>query len=257
MSYNRLLLFNKQWVKIMSHHMPSHADAHRTLSGRQINANDSSGVIVNPNEIIKKLVYLLSKNILLVISAGNGSSSVNLLTTITHIDGGYIFFGGFQNEKRNSDLLNNSELIVSADDTEDASVRFKISGLSGHGTDTEFAFKARIPPALPWIQRRNARRVKVPANAPIKIQYKNNTKYFDVLDISVTGLSYIDKTADHCFSSVGERHTDCSIVMPDKSIIMECFEIANSSTAFSYLRHDQWFPVSLILRCNTLLIKLI
>lgn len=185
--------------------------------------------IVNQEEIRKKLNYLFSKNALLSIKVPGKFATSTLLTTINRIESGHIFLGGFQNERFNQDLLRQSTLVVTGN-FEGIAVNFILSDIAGMYIDGAFNLKAILPQSIEWIQRRNARRVKVPINIPVKIQYKNQAEYFDVADISVVGLSYIDRTEDHYFSTIGELHTDCNIVLPDKSIYLACFEIVNNIT---------------------------
>ncbi|HEY8037665.1 MAG TPA: flagellar regulator YcgR PilZN domain-containing protein [Methylobacter sp.] len=185
--------------------------------------------IVNQEEIRKKLNYLFSKNALLTIKVPGKFATSTLLTTITHIEKNHIFLDGFQNERFNKDLLKQNTLVVSAN-LEGIAVSFILNELSGHDTDGTFTLTAPLPQSMEWVQRRNARRVKVPINIPVKIQYKNQTEYFNVADISIAGLSYIDQTEDHYFSVIGGLHTDCNIVLPDKSIHLACFEIVNNIT---------------------------
>lgn len=185
--------------------------------------------IVSLEEIRKKLNHLFSKNVLLSIKVPGKFATSTLLTTITHIEGGHIFLGGFQNERFNKDLLMQSTLVASAD-FEGVSVSFILSETVGMDIDATFHLKTPLPQSMEWVQRRNARRVKVPINIPVKIQYKNQAKYFNVADISVAGLSYIDQTEGHYFATIGELQTDCNIVLPDKSVYIACFEIVNNIT---------------------------
>lgn len=185
--------------------------------------------IANQEDIRKKLNHLFSKNALLSIKVPGKFAISTLLTTITHIEDGHIFLGGFQNERFNKDLLMQSTLVVTAN-FEGIAVNFILSDLRGYDIDATFNLKAPFPQSMEWMQRRNARRVKVPINIPVKIQYKNQVEYFDVADISVAGLSYIDRTEDHYFAAIGELHKDCNIILPDKSVHLACFEIVNNIT---------------------------
>lgn len=185
--------------------------------------------IVNLEEIRKKINHLFSKNILLSIKVPGKFATSTLLTTITRIEDGYIFLGGFQNERFNKDLLMQSTLIASAE-FEGIAVSFILSELSGHDIDDTFNLKALLPQSMEWVQRRNARRVKVPINIPVKIQYTHQTECYNVADISVTGLSYIDQSEDHYFATIGGQDTHCNIILPDKSVYLACFEIVNNIT---------------------------
>lgn len=181
--------------------------------------------IVDREEIRKRLGHLLSKHILLSIKVPGKFAASTLLTTIARIEEDHIFLGGFQNERFNKDLLTQTTLVASAD-FEGIAVSFILSDLSGHSEDAVFNFKARIPQSIKWVQRRNARRVKVPINIPVKIQYKNQAEYFNVADISVTGLSYIYQAEDH----YPAPNAECNIVLPDKSVFQACFEIVSTRT---------------------------
>jgi hypothetical protein len=185
--------------------------------------------IADQEDIRKKLNHLFNENVLLSIKVPGKFATSTLLTTITGIKGDHIFLGGFQNERFNRDLLAQSTLKVSAD-FDGIAISFILSELSGHNIDDAFNLKTLIPQSMEWMQRRNTRRVKVPINVPVKIQYKNQAEYFNVADISVTGLSYIDPTDDHYSTSIGRLHTDCNIVLPDKSVHLACFEIVNNIT---------------------------
>lgn len=185
--------------------------------------------IANQDDIRKKLNHLLSKNALLSIKVPGKFATSTLLTTITCIEGGHIFLGGFQNEQFNKDLLMQSTVVVSAD-FEGVAVSFILSELSGHDIDATFNLKAPLPQSMEWVQRRDARRVKVPINIPVKIQYKNQAEYFNVTDISVAGLSYINQSENQQPTTIGGLHTDCNIVLPDKSILLACLEIVNNIT---------------------------
>lgn len=190
---------------------------------------DNNYTIADQEDIRRKLNHLSSKNVLLSIKVPGKFATSTLLTTITGIEGDHIFLEGFQNERFNKDLLMQSTLAVSAD-FEGIAVSFILSELSRHDIDAAFNLKALLPQSMEWVQRRNARRVRVPINIPVKLQYKNQTEYFNVADISVAGLSYIDQTEDHYFATIGELHTDCNIILPDKSVYLACFEIVNNIT---------------------------
>lgn len=185
--------------------------------------------LTNQDEIRKKLNYLLSKNAILTIKVPGKFTTSTLLTTITCVEGGHIFLGGFQNERFNKDLLTQNTLVVSAS-FEGIAVSFILSDTVGMNIDAVFNLQAPLPQSMEWVQRRDARRVKVPINIPVKIQYKNQAEYYNVADISVAGLSYIIQTEDHSLATIGGLHTDCNIIMPDKSVYLACFEIVNSTS---------------------------
>lgn len=185
--------------------------------------------LVNQEEIRKKLDYLFSKNVMLSIKVPGKFATSTLLTTITCIEGGHIFFGGFQNDRFNKDLLAQNTLVVSAS-FEGIAVSFILGGTVGIDIDATFTLKALLPQSMEWVQRRNARRVKVPINIPVKIQFKNQAEYYNVADISVAGLSYNIQTEDHDFATIGGLFTDCNIFMPDNSVYTACFEIVNNIT---------------------------
>jgi hypothetical protein len=187
----------------------------------------SDYTIASQDDIKKKLMQLFIKNILLTIKVPGKFATSTLLTMITHIEGEYIFLGGFQNEQFNKDLLMQSNLVVAAD-FEGIAVGFILSGTAGVNIDNTFNLKARLPRSMEWVQRRNARRVKVPMSTPVKIQYNNQAGYFNVADISVVGLSYIDQAQDHRFAAIGRLHTDCTILLPDNSKYLANFEIVNN-----------------------------
>ena len=211
----------------------NHAEAHLTCTPEPTvmgNAsNDSNYIIVNHEDIRKRLNQLFINNILLSIKIPGNFLISTLLTTITYIEGGYVFLGGFQNERFNKDLLMQSTLVVTAD-FEGIAVCFTLTELSGHDIDAVFNLKALLPQSMEWVQRRNARRVKVPINIPVKIQYQSTAECFDVADISVAGLSYIDQIKAPCGAAIGEVHADCNIILPDKSVYPACFEIVNNTT---------------------------
>lgn len=186
--------------------------------------------IVNKEEIRRKLNQLFCKNVLLSIRVPGKFAASTLLTTITSIEGRHFFLGGFQNDRFNKDLVAQSSLVVNAV-FEGIAVSFMLSDLSGHDIDDAFILKALIPQSMEWVQRRNARRVKVPINIPVKLQYRNQAECFEVADISVSGLSYIDQTevADS-FAAIGRLYTDCNIVMPDRSVYVANLEIVNNIT---------------------------
>lgn len=185
--------------------------------------------IVDQEEVRKKLNHLFNKHVLLSIKVPGKFATSTLLTTLTCIEDGHIFLGGFQNERFNKDLLMQTTLVASAN-FEGIAVNFVLNELSGHNIDAVFNLKARIPQSIEWAQRRNARRVKVPINIPVQIQYKNQTECFNVADISVAGLSYIYQSEDHYSAPIGGLHTDCNIVLPDKSVFLACFEIVSNRT---------------------------
>lgn len=217
-------------LTLQSNHATSHHQGtpESTVMGGECN----DYTIVNQEEIRKKLNYLFNKNVLLSITVPGKPATGTLLTTITYIEGGHIFFGGFQKERFNKDLLMQSTLVVTAD-FEGIAVNFMLCDLSGHDIDGTFNLRTPIPQSIEWIQRRNARRVKVPINIPVKIQYKNRAECFNVADISVSGLSYIDQSEDNRFAAIdrlGKLQADCNIIMPDKSVYLACFEIVNNVT---------------------------
>ena len=184
----------------------NHAEPHHKCTEPTIIGNTYNNyTIVNQEEIRKKLNHLFSKNALLAIKVPGKFATSTLLTTIIHIEGNHIFLGGFQNERFNKDLLKQNTLIVSAN-FEGIAVSFILSELNGHDIDDTFNLKAPLPQTMEWVQRRNARRVKVPINIPVKIQYKDQTEYFNVTDISVTGLSYIDQSENHQFTIIGTAY---------------------------------------------------
>ncbi|MGZ8159070.1 MAG: flagellar brake protein [Methylobacter sp.] len=190
------------------------------------NANNDF-TLVNQEDIRKKLNHLFGKNALLAIKVPGKFTASTLLTTITRIEGDHVFLGGFQNEQFNKDLLSQSSLVATAN-FEGIAVSFTLRDLSRHDIDDTFNLRTRLPESIEWVQRRNNRRVKVPINIPVKIQYKNHDEYFNVADISVAGLSYINPTEEHYFATIGEQHADCNIILPDKSIHLACFEIVNN-----------------------------
>lgn len=208
----------------------NHAEPHHRCTPELAIIGDAYNnyTIINQDDIRKKLNRLLSKNTLLSIKVHGKFAVSALLTTITGIEGNHIFLGGFQNERFNKELLMQSTLVVSAN-FEGIAVSFILSEFSGHNINAEFNLKAPLPQSMEWLQRRDARRVKVPINTPIKIQYKNQAEYFDVIDISVAGLSYINQS-EVPPAIIGSLHTDCNIVLPDKSILITCLEIANNIT---------------------------
>lgn len=209
----------------------SHTTAHHQYPSESaiIDNTCSLYTVVNQEDIRRKLNLLFSKNVLLSIKVPGKFAISTLLTTITHIGGSHIFLGGFQNERFNQDLLAQNTLTATAN-FEGIAISFMLNDLSGHNIDAIFNLRVPIPQSMEWVQRRNARRVKVPINTPVKIQYKNQAEYFNVADISVAGLSYIDQTEDRYFATIGELHTDCNIILPDESIYVACFEIVNNIT---------------------------
>lgn len=209
----------------------NHAEPHYQYSPELAimeNAYDNY-TIANQDDIKKKLNHLLSKNALLSIKVSGKFATSTLLTTITCIEGDHIFLGGFQNDRFNKDLLMQSTVVVSAN-FESIAVSFILSEFNGHDIDATFNLKAPLPQSMVWVQRRDARRVKIPINIPVKIQYKNQAEYFNVTDISVTGLSYIHQSETQQPTIIGGLHTDCNIVLPDKSILLACLEIVNNTT---------------------------
>ena len=214
-------------LALQSNHTTPH---HNYLSESAIIDNACNDyVIINQEDIRKKLNLLLSKNILLSIKVPGRFAISTLLTTITRIEGDHIFLGGFQNERFNQELLMQHALVATTN-FGGIAVSFTLNDLSGHDIDAIFNIRASFPQSIEWVQRRNARRVKVPINTPVKIQYKNQAEYFDVADISVAGLSYIDQSKDRYFAAIGKLHTDCNIILPDKSVHLACFEIVNNIT---------------------------
>ncbi|WP_333878513.1 flagellar brake protein [Methylobacter sp.] len=189
----------------------------------------SNYTTANQEDIRKKLNLLASKNTLLSIQVPGKFAVSTLLTTITCIEGNHIFLGGFQNEQFNKDLLMQSTVAVSGN-LEGIAVNFILSELNGYDIDGTFNLKAPLPQSMEWVQRRDARRVKVPINIPVKIQYKNQADYFNVADLSVTGLSYINQSENEQPTIIGGLYTDCNIVLPDKSILLACLEIVNNIT---------------------------
>jgi c-di-GMP-binding flagellar brake protein YcgR len=209
----------------------NHTEAQHTCSTEPAiianSYNDYS--IANQNDIRKKLNYLLSKNTLLSIKVPGKFATSTLLTTITCIEGNHIFLDGFQNEQFNKDLLMQSSVVV-AGNLDGIAVNFVLSELNGHDIDSSFNLKAPLPQSIEWVQRREARRVKVPINIPVQIQYKNQTEYFNVTDISVNGLSYVKQPEDQQPIIIGKLHTDCNIILPDKSVLLACLKTVNSIT---------------------------
>jgi len=194
-----------------------------------IDNTHNSYAITNQDDIRKKLNHLLSKNALLSIKVPGKFATSTLLTTITGIEGNYIFLDGFQNERFNKDLLMQSTVVASAN-FEGIAIGFILSELNGHDINGTFNLKAPLPQSMDWVQRRDARRVKVPITIPVKIQYKNQAECFNVTDISVAGLSYINQSDNQQPTIIGGLHTDCNIILPDKSILLACLEIVNNIT---------------------------
>ena len=211
-----------------THAEPLHAiPPESTIIG---NTYNSDYIIANQNDIRNKLNHLFSKNVLLSIKVSGKFVTSMLLTTITRIENGYIFLGGFQNEQLNKDLLVQSAVTVSAN-FEGIAVNFRLSEFDRHDINAVFNLKAPLPQSIEWVQRRDARRVKVPINIPVRIQHKNQTDYFNVSDISVAGLSYTRQSETPNLTTViGKRYTDCSIVLPDNSVFLACLEVTNSTT---------------------------
>lgn len=207
-----------------------HAELHHRCTTKPtiISETYNNYTITNQGEIRKKLTHLFNNNTLLSVKVSGKFVTSTLLTTITFIEGNHIFLGGFQNERFNKDLLLQNRLVASAD-FEGIAVNFILNEFSGHDIDGTFNLKASIPQSIEWIQRREARRVKIPISSPVIVQYKNPTEYFNVIDISVTGLSYAHQSEDQR-SIIGELHTDCNLVLPDKSVFLAHLEIVNNIT---------------------------
>jgi len=209
----------------------THAEIHLTRPPEPVIINNTHNnyTITNQDDIRRKLSHLLNKNTLLSIKVPGKFVTSTLLTTITCIEGGYIFLGGFQNERFNRDLLMQNTVTVSAN-FEGINISFMLSELSGHDIDTTFNLKASLPQNIEWVQRRDPRRVKVPINLPVKVQYKNQNEHFTVTDISVAGLSYIYQPGNQHPATPNRLYPDCNIILPDKSIFLASLEITNSST---------------------------
>lgn len=191
-------------------------------------SNDSNFIIVDQQDIRRKLDELLHNNVLLSITIPGKFVDSTLLTTITFIEQGHIFLGGFQNERFNQDLLRQDSLRVTAN-FEGIAVNFILEEVIGHEKDALFNIKARLPKSLEWMQRRNARRVRVPMTMPVKMQYHDHGNDFRIADISVDGFSYTTEVEDQHRITVGEIHDECSIIMPDDSVYQISFQIANST----------------------------
>ncbi|MGR9012702.1 MAG: flagellar regulator YcgR PilZN domain-containing protein [Gammaproteobacteria bacterium] len=210
---------------------PTHpSQHHKSAPESKITDNTCNNfTITNQEKIRKKLTHLYNKNTLLSIKVPGKFATSTLLTTITRIEDEHIYLGGFQNERFNKDLLAQNTLLVTAD-FEGIAISFILSNTMGMNIDAIFNVKTPLPQSMEWVQRRNARRVKVPINTPVKIQLKNNAVYFNVADISVVGLSYIDQTEDSYFATIGNQYKDCQIILPDNSTFLACFEIVNNIT---------------------------
>ncbi len=206
-------------LTLLSNHAAAHHKSTPEPEVMGVASNDSNYIIVNQEDIRKKLNQLFSNDVLLSIKVPGKFVISTLLTTITSIEGGHIFFGGFQNERFNKDLLVQDTLVVTAN-FEGIAISFILSDLSGCDIDGAFNLKALLPLSMEWMQRRNARRVRVPINIPVKIQHQNQVECFNVADISVAGLSYIDQVRDHCSAAIGEVHENCNIILPDKSVYL-------------------------------------
>ncbi|MGZ5006757.1 MAG: flagellar brake protein [Methylobacter sp.] len=209
----------------------NHTETHHKCSTEAaiINSPYNNYTIANQDDIRKKLNHLLSKRALLSIKVAGKFATSTLLTTITCIEGNHIFLDGFQNEQFNKDLLMQNTVVVSGN-LDGIAVNFVLSELTGHHIDASFNLKAPLPQSIEWLQRREARRVKIPINIPVKIQYKNQSEYLNVTDISVTGLSYINQPENQQSIVIGKVHTDCNIILPDKSELLACLEIVNNTT---------------------------
>lgn len=208
----------------VSHHRFSSESA-------MIGSANNSYTIIDQEDIRKKLIQLLKKNVSLSIPVPGKFATNTLLTTINSIENGHILLGGFQNEQANKELLMQDTLLVSAV-FEGIAISFMLSDTVGMDIDASFNVKARLPKSMEWVQRRNFRRVKVPITSPVKIQYKNQAEYLNVSELSVAGLSYLTENKAQHFTMIGERRTDCNIVMPDNSVHLACFEIVNNITVF-------------------------
>ncbi|MGZ4976721.1 MAG: flagellar brake protein [Methylobacter sp.] len=202
---------------------------HKSATESAIIDNGYNYSIANLDDIRKKLAYLFNKKVLLSIKVPGKFATSTLLTTITCIEDNYIYLDGFQNEQFNKDLLMQNSVVVSGN-IDGIAVSFILSELNGHDIDACFNLKAPLPQIIEWVQRREARRVKVPITIPVKIQYKHQTDYFNVTDISVTGLSYINQPENQQPITIGSRYTDCNIILPDKNVLLACLEIVNHIT---------------------------
>lgn len=181
--------------------------------------------IVNQQDIRRKLSYLFGKNVLLSIKGPDKFATTALVTKIASIESNHIILDGFQDDQFSKDLLMQNALEVSAN-FEGIAVNFRLSGFTGH----DFNLKAPLPESMEWVQRRSARRVKVPIKLPVKLQFKNQAEYFDVADISIAGLSYIDQTEGYYFAAARKVHKDINIILPDNSVCVASFEIVNNTT---------------------------
>ncbi len=213
----------------MQTHQLNHAESHHRCTPEPaiISEAYNNYTITDQGEIRKKLNHLLNKNALLSVKVPGRFLTSTLLTTITSIGGNHIFLGGFQNERFNRDLLMQNSVVASAN-FEGIAVSFILSEISGHDIDGAFNLKASLPQSIEWIQRREARRVKIPISSPVIVQYKNQDECFNVVDISVAGLSYTHQSKNQRSIIIGERHTDCNIILPDKSVFLAHLEIINN-----------------------------
>ncbi|MGZ5051992.1 MAG: flagellar brake protein [Methylobacter sp.] len=212
----------------VTHTEPHHS--HFPEPGLLISASNNNYIITNQNDIRIKLNQLLNKNTLLSVQAPGRSVCSALLTTITHIEDGHIFLDGFQNEQFNRDLLMHDTLMVSGN-FEGVAVSFMLSNPNACNMNSTFNIKATLPQNIEWLQRRDARRVKVPMSIPVMVKYKGESEYFNVRDISVAGLSYTYPLIEGYHpAAVGKRYTDCNIVLPNNNVFQANLEIANSVT---------------------------
>ncbi|WP_161990618.1 flagellar brake protein [Candidatus Methylobacter oryzae] len=209
----------------------NHAESHHSYATEPaiISETYNNYTITNQSEIRKKLNLLFNKNTLLSVKAPGKLVTSTLLTTITFIEGNHIYLGGFQNERFNKDLLSQNRLVASAN-FEGIAVNFILNEFTGHDIDGTFNLKIPIPQSIEWVQKRDARRVKIPISSPVIIQYKNRNECFSVIDISVTGLSYSHQPENQHSIVIGELHTDCNIVLPDKSAFLAQLKIVNNIT---------------------------
>ena len=212
-------------------HQAGHAEPHHkcTVKPLVISNTYNNYTITNQADIRKKLNQLLSKNTLLSIIVPGKFAASTLLTVITRIEGSHIFLSGFQNERFNKDLLMQNAVTVSGN-FEGIAVNFVLNKLNGHHIDAAFNLKAPLPQTMEWVQRRDARRVKVPISIPIKIQHQDQTECFNVTDISVAGLSYIDQSDNQQFTITKGLLINCNIFLPDKSVLPACLEIVNNTS---------------------------
>ena len=180
-------------------------------------------------EIIEKLKLMQAKKCLL--SAQPDGKDSSFVTTIVQVmpERGLVVMDVSENPGLNQPLLA-ARQVVFRGQVDGIPSRFTLAGLAEATLNGQSVLAAPIPDSLYWPQKRKLYRVAIPAavRARCIVGLDDTSVEFGIADISVSGLSLIDKDErlDGSFP-VGHIFEGCRLIVPGRDEAMLGLEVRN------------------------------